>query len=80
MNGRVTALESRIDSLDAKIDSKIDALESKIDSKIDSRINALETKLIKWMIATMLTCIGTSIASAGLALALAKAFLGNKVP
>ena len=62
------------------LNSRIDALASKTDSKIDSRINALEAKLIKWMIGTMLAKIGTTIACTGLALALAKAFLGNKVP
>jgi hypothetical protein len=49
-------------------------------AKIDSRFNALEATLIRWLIGTTIVIIGTVIACAGVALAIARVMFGGKVP
>ena len=68
LKSAVVGLAGVIATLDAKVDAKISGLDGKIntlDAKGDARINALETKIIKWM-------VGTVLASATLAFTIAR--------
>jgi hypothetical protein len=61
VDGKVNTLAAKVDALDAKVDSHFNALSDKIDAKV----NALESKMIKWM-------VGTVIAGSSLAFSIAK--------
>ena len=68
VDAKINGLSGAISTLDAKVDAKINGLSgaiSTLDAKVDARNNALETKIIKWI-------IGTVLASATLAFSIAK--------
>jgi hypothetical protein len=63
----VTAVEGKVTALEARFDgrfSAVDARFSELDARMDARNSALETKLIKWMIGTMIACTGAALAIA----------------
>ena len=68
VDAKFNGLSGAIATLDAKVDAKLNEVRgsiSTLDAKVDARINALETKIIKWI-------LGTVLASATLAFSIAK--------
>jgi chromosome segregation ATPase len=65
LDGKIASLEGKLDgkiaSLEGKLDGRIASLESKLEGKIDTLreqtkalINGLETRMMRWIITTMI--------------------------
>lgn len=75
-NEAIAQVKGAVTALAAKFEGEFTALRA----EIRATSSTLESKLIKWIIGTMIASMGTAIACAGLAFAIAKVIFGSKVP
>ena len=75
-NEAIAEVKGAVKALDAKFEGQFTALRAEIRATSSS----LESRLIKWMIGTLIASMGTAMACAGLVLAVGKLIFVTKVP